>query len=105
MRRASRDYSKYLRGAEELGSSTGHECAPPPAPLQAQGGAPAQPHSPPASRLLLAALVFLGLGQVICSVALFLYFRTQDIVVVDVLSVELLSITKVEFGFLALIVE
>ncbi|XP_061485892.1 tumor necrosis factor ligand superfamily member 11 [Rhineura floridana] len=77
MRRASRDYSKYLRGAEELGASAAHECAPPPLPLQAQGGAPVQSHSPPASRSLLAALVLLGLVQVICSVALFLYFRAQ----------------------------
>ncbi|KAM6446833.1 tumor necrosis factor ligand superfamily member 11 [Liasis olivaceus] len=79
MRRASRDYSKYLRGAEELGAgAAGHECAPPAPPLlQAPGGTAAPPHSPPASRALLAALVLLGLGQVICSVALFLYFKAQ----------------------------
>ncbi|KAJ7324540.1 hypothetical protein JRQ81_017560, partial [Phrynocephalus forsythii] len=79
MRRASRDYSKYLRGAEELGASGAHECAPPPPPppLQAPGGAVGQPHAVSASRTLLAALVLLGLGQVICSVALFLYFRAQ----------------------------
>ncbi|XP_062983492.1 tumor necrosis factor ligand superfamily member 11 [Elgaria multicarinata webbii] len=77
MRRASRDYSKYLRGAEDLGASAAHECALPPPPLPAPGGAPAQAHAPSASRSLLAALVLLGVGQVICSVALFLYFRAQ----------------------------
>uniref|UniRef100_A0A8C4KBD2 Tumor necrosis factor ligand superfamily member 11 n=1 Tax=Dromaius novaehollandiae TaxID=8790 RepID=A0A8C4KBD2_DRONO len=73
MRRASRDYTKYLRGSEELGSGAAHESAPPPPPLPP----PAHPHPPPASRSLLAALVLLGLGQVVCSVALFLYFRAQ----------------------------
>lgn len=82
MRRASRDYSKYLRGAEEPGAaSPGHDCAPPPpspppALLQAPAG---QAHPTPSAspRTLLAALVLLGLGQVICSVALFFYFRAQ----------------------------
>uniref|UniRef100_A0A8D0GSF5 Tumor necrosis factor ligand superfamily member 11 n=1 Tax=Sphenodon punctatus TaxID=8508 RepID=A0A8D0GSF5_SPHPU len=73
MRRASRDYTKYLRGSEELGNSAPHECSQQPQPT-----APAHPHSPPAaSRSLLIALVLLGLGQVVCSVALFLYFRAQ----------------------------
>ncbi|KAM6438528.1 tumor necrosis factor ligand superfamily member 11 [Rhynochetos jubatus] len=74
MRRASRDYTKYLRGSEELGSGAAHESAPPPPPPPPL---PAHPHPPPASRSLLAALVLLGLGQVVCSVALFLYFRAQ----------------------------
>ncbi|XP_065531896.1 tumor necrosis factor ligand superfamily member 11 isoform X2 [Lathamus discolor] len=74
MRRASRDYTKYLRGSEELGSGAAHESAPPPSPPPLP---PAHPHPPPASRSLLAALVLLGLGQVVCSVALFLYFRAQ----------------------------
>lgn len=73
MRRASRDYTKYLRGSEELGSGAAHESAPAPPPPPP----PAHPHPPPASRSLLAALVLLGLGQVVCSVALFLYFRAQ----------------------------
>ncbi|XP_035409258.1 tumor necrosis factor ligand superfamily member 11 [Cygnus olor] len=78
MRRASRDYSKYLRGSEELGGGNAHDSAPPPpAPPQAAPPLPAHPHPPPASRSLLAALVLLGLGQVVCSVALFLYFRAQ----------------------------
>lgn len=74
MRRASRDYTKYLRGSEELGSGAAHESAPPPPP---PAPLPAHPHPPAASRSLLAALVLLGLGQVVCSVALFLYFRAQ----------------------------
>lgn len=74
MRRASRDYTKYLRGSEEVGSGTAHESAPPPPPAPPL---PPHPHPPPASRSLLAALVLLGLGQVVCSVALFLYFRAQ----------------------------
>nr|XP_034354610.1 tumor necrosis factor ligand superfamily member 11 isoform X2 [Arvicanthis niloticus] len=45
MRRASRDYGKYLRAA--------------------------------ASRSMFLALLGLGLGQVVCSIALFLYFRAQ----------------------------
>ncbi|GAB0180074.1 tumor necrosis factor ligand superfamily member 11 [Grus japonensis] len=77
MRRASRDYTKYLRGSEELGSGAAHESAPPPPPPPPPPPLPAHPHSPPASRSLLAALVLLGLGQVVCSVALFLYFRAQ----------------------------
>lgn len=78
MRRASRDYSKYLRGSEELGGGNAHDSAPPPpAPPQAAPPLAAHPHPPPASRSLLAALVLLGLGQVVCSVALFLYFRAQ----------------------------
>ncbi|XP_054829953.1 tumor necrosis factor ligand superfamily member 11 [Eublepharis macularius] len=75
MRRASRDYSKYLRGAEEPGAGAAHDFGPPPSPPP--GPPPGQPHAPPASRPLLAALVLLGLGQVVCSGALFLYFRTQ----------------------------
>ncbi|XP_003218677.1 tumor necrosis factor ligand superfamily member 11 [Anolis carolinensis] len=76
MRRASRDYSKYLRGAEELGGGGPHESAPPTPP--GPGGAAPQPHAAPAaSRTLLAALAVLGLGQVVCSLALFLYFRAQ----------------------------
>ncbi|XP_065600066.1 tumor necrosis factor ligand superfamily member 11 [Cyrtonyx montezumae] len=74
MRRASRDYTKYLRGSEEVGSGAAHESAPPPPPAPPL---PAHPHPPSASRSLLAALVLLGLGQVVCSVALFLYFRAQ----------------------------
>uniref|UniRef100_A0A7N5P9S0 TNF superfamily member 11 n=1 Tax=Ailuropoda melanoleuca TaxID=9646 RepID=A0A7N5P9S0_AILME len=77
MRRASRDYTKYLRGSEEMGSGGSgalHEgplhAAPPPAP-------PA-PHQPAAaSRSMFVAFLGLGLGQVVCSVALFLYFRAQ----------------------------
>ncbi|XP_031217297.1 tumor necrosis factor ligand superfamily member 11 isoform X2 [Mastomys coucha] len=52
MRRASRDYGKYLRTPA---------AAPPPA----------------ASRSMFLALLGLGLGQVVCSIALFLYFRAQ----------------------------
>ncbi|XP_060050751.1 tumor necrosis factor ligand superfamily member 11 isoform X2 [Erinaceus europaeus] len=64
MRRTSRDYSKSLRGAEEMGSGAApHESPPPPAPA--------------APRSLFPALLGLGLGQVACSVALFLYFRAQ----------------------------
>ncbi|XP_012888218.1 PREDICTED: tumor necrosis factor ligand superfamily member 11 [Dipodomys ordii] len=77
MRRASRDYSKYLRGSEEMGScgsGAPHEAplhpAPPPAPA-------APPPSHAASRSMFVALLGLGLGQVVCSVALFLYFRAQ----------------------------
>ncbi|XP_070799515.1 tumor necrosis factor ligand superfamily member 11 [Pituophis catenifer annectens] len=79
MRRASRDYSKYLRGAEELGTGgVAHEGGSAPSPsLQPAGLAAAPSASPSASRALLAALVLLGLGQVICSLALFLYFKAQ----------------------------
>ncbi|XP_060091053.1 tumor necrosis factor ligand superfamily member 11 [Heteronotia binoei] len=71
MRRASRDYSKYLReGAEEPGAF-GPDCPPSPSPASAPPAAAAS------SRALLAALLLLGLGQVVCSVALFLYFRAQ----------------------------
>uniref|UniRef100_A0A674HYD5 Tumor necrosis factor ligand superfamily member 11 n=1 Tax=Terrapene triunguis TaxID=2587831 RepID=A0A674HYD5_9SAUR len=67
MRRASRDYTKYLRGSEELGGSS---------------VPPAHPHPPPplasaTARALLVPLVLLGLGQVVCSVALFFCFRAQ----------------------------
>lgn len=73
MRRASRDYTKYLRGAEEMGGGPG---APHEAPLHAPP--PAAPAPPPAaSRPMFVALLGLGLGQVVCSVALFLYFRAQ----------------------------
>ncbi|XP_033009928.1 tumor necrosis factor ligand superfamily member 11 [Lacerta agilis] len=71
MRRASRDYSKYLRGAEEP------EGAPPLPTLPAPPTPTAQTPAAPASRSLLAALALLGLGQVVCSIALFLYFRAQ----------------------------
>ncbi|XP_067418871.1 tumor necrosis factor ligand superfamily member 11 [Emydura macquarii macquarii] len=81
MRRASRDYTKYLRGSEELGGSAPHEGSqqqPPPQPL-AHSAPPSHPHSPPAAslRALLVPLVLLGLGQVVCSVALFFCFRAQ----------------------------
>lgn len=79
MRRASRDYTKYLRASEEMGSGGSgapHEGAlhapPPPPPAQ-----PAPHHSAAASRSTFVALLGLGLGQVACSVALFLYFRAQ----------------------------
>ncbi|XP_074838947.1 tumor necrosis factor ligand superfamily member 11 [Carettochelys insculpta] len=83
MRRASRDYTKHLRGSEELGASAPHEGSqqqqqqqqlppPPPPPLAAP------PAPPPASvRALLLPLLLLGLGQVVCSVALFFCFRAQ----------------------------
>ncbi|KAI5130816.1 tumor necrosis factor ligand superfamily member 11 [Manis pentadactyla] len=77
MRRASRDYTKYLRGSEEMGGGgpgAPHEgplhAPPPPAP-------PAPPPAAAASRSTFVALLGLGLGQVVCSVALFLYFRAQ----------------------------
>ncbi|XP_027729583.1 tumor necrosis factor ligand superfamily member 11 [Vombatus ursinus] len=74
MRRASRDYTKYLRGAEEMGS--GGSGAPHEGPLHPTP--PQAPHQPPpASRSILVAFMVLGLGQVVCSVALFLYFKTQ----------------------------
>lgn len=77
MRRASRDYTKYLRGAEEMGS--GGPGAPHEGPLHAPPPpAPSLPHQPAAaSRFMFVALLGLGLGQVVCSVALFLYFRAQ----------------------------
>lgn len=77
MRRASRDYTKYLRGSEEMGS--GGSGAPHEGPLHApQPPAPPAPHQPAAaSRSMFVALLGLGLGQVICSIALFLYFRAQ----------------------------
>lgn len=77
MRRASRDYTKYLRGSEEMGS--GGSSAPHEGPLHApQPPAPPAPHQPAAaSRSMFVALLGLGLGQVICSIALFLYFRAQ----------------------------
>ncbi|XP_077011948.1 tumor necrosis factor ligand superfamily member 11 [Tamandua tetradactyla] len=75
MRRASRDYTKYLRGSEEMGS--GGSGAPHEGALHAPPPSPA-PHPPPAaSRSMFVALLGLGLGQVVCSVALFLYFRAQ----------------------------
>ncbi|KAM5288119.1 tumor necrosis factor ligand superfamily member 11 [Ctenodactylus gundi] len=70
MRRASRDYSKYVRGPEEMGSGGPGE-----GPLHAPP--PAAPPPAAAPRATLAALLGLGLGQVLCSVALFLYFRAQ----------------------------
>lgn len=77
MRRASRDYTKYLRGPEEMGS--GGSGAPHEGPLHAPPPpAPPIPHQPAAaSRFMFVALLGLGLGQVVCSVALFLYFRAQ----------------------------
>ncbi|CAM5076664.1 unnamed protein product [Eretmochelys imbricata] len=78
MRRASRDYTKYLRGSEELGGSAPHEGSQQQPP---QAAPPAHPHSPPpppaSARALLVPLVLLGLGQVVCSVALFFCFRAQ----------------------------
>uniref|UniRef100_A0A8C4W596 Tumor necrosis factor ligand superfamily member 11 n=1 Tax=Gopherus evgoodei TaxID=1825980 RepID=A0A8C4W596_9SAUR len=76
MRRASRDYTKHLRGSEELGGSAPNEGS----QQQPQSAPPAHPHPapPPASaRALLVPLVLLGLGQVVCSVALFFCFRAQ----------------------------
>lgn len=77
MRRASRDYTKYLRGSEEMGS--GGSGAPHEGPLHAAPPpAPPAPHQPAAaSRSMFVAFLGLGLGQVVCSVALFLYFRAQ----------------------------
>ncbi|KAI5942596.1 tumor necrosis factor ligand superfamily member 11 [Manis javanica] len=80
MRRASRDYTKYLRGSEEMGG--GGSGAPHEGPLHAPPpSAPSAPSAPPpaaaASRSTFVALLGLGLGQVVCSVALFLYFRAQ----------------------------
>ncbi|EDM02337.1 tumor necrosis factor (ligand) superfamily, member 11 [Rattus norvegicus] len=74
MRRASRDYGKYLRGSEEMGSCPGvpHE-----GPLHPAPSAPAPAPPPAASRFMFLALLGLGLGQVVCSIALFLYFRAQ----------------------------
>nr|XP_048278139.1 tumor necrosis factor ligand superfamily member 11 [Myodes glareolus] len=74
MRRASRDYGKYLRGSEEMGGGPG---APHEVPLHPTPSAPAAPPPPAASRSMFLALLGLGLGQVVCSVALFLYFRAQ----------------------------
>ncbi|CAK7288794.1 Tumor necrosis factor ligand superfamily member 11 [Vulpes lagopus] len=70
MRRASRDYGRYLRGPEEAGGGPGapHDGPPP---------APPAPAPAPASRSVAVAFLGLGLGQVVCSVALFLYFRAQ----------------------------
>lgn len=77
MRRASRDYTKYLRGSEEMGS--GGSGSPHEGPLHAPlPPAPPVPQQPAAtSRFMFVALLGLGLGQVVCSVALFLYFRAQ----------------------------
>lgn len=77
MRRASRDYTKYLRGSDEMGS--GGSGAPHEGSLHApQPSAPPAPHQPAAtSRSMFVALLGLGLGQVVCSIALFLYFRAQ----------------------------
>ncbi|GAB5566366.1 tumor necrosis factor ligand superfamily member 11 [Prionailurus iriomotensis] len=77
MRRASRDYTKYLRGSEEMGG--GGPGAPHEGPLHAPPpSAPPAPHPPAAaSRSMFVAFLGLGLGQVVCSVALFLYFRAQ----------------------------
>lgn len=77
MRRASRDYTKYLRGSEEMGG--GGPGAPHEGPLHAPPPpAPPAPHPPAAaSRSMFVAFLGLGLGQVVCSVALFLYFRAQ----------------------------
>uniref|UniRef100_A0A8C0X133 Tumor necrosis factor ligand superfamily member n=1 Tax=Castor canadensis TaxID=51338 RepID=A0A8C0X133_CASCN len=76
MRRASRDYSKYLRGSDEMGSCGSG--APHESPLHPAPPAPAAaPPSHAASRSMFVALLGLGLGQVVCSVALFLYFRAQ----------------------------
>ncbi|KAJ1077199.1 hypothetical protein K5549_005369 [Capra hircus] len=72
MRRASRDYTKYLRGSEEMGGAG----APHEGPLHAPPP-PAAPAAAAASRSTFVALLGLGLGQVVCSVALFLYFRAQ----------------------------
>ncbi|KAI4538663.1 hypothetical protein MG293_010930 [Ovis ammon polii] len=72
MRRASRDYTKYLRGSEEMGGAG----APHEGPLHA-APPPAAPAAAAASRSTFVALLGLGLGQVVCSVALFLYFRAQ----------------------------
>lgn len=74
MRRASRDYGKYLRSSEEMGSCPGvpHE-----GPLHPAPSAPAAAPPPAASRSMFLALLGLGLGQVVCSIALFLYFRAQ----------------------------
>lgn len=74
MRRASRDYGKYLRGSEEMGGCPGvpHE-----GPLHPAPSAPAPAPPPAASRFMFLALLGLGLGQVVCSIALFLYFRAQ----------------------------
>lgn len=72
MRRASRDYTKYLRGSEEMGGAG----APHEGPLHAPPP-PATPAAAAASRSTFVALLGLGLGQVVCSVALFLYFRAQ----------------------------
>lgn len=74
MRRASRDYSKYMRGSEEMGS--GGSSAPHEGPLH-PSPPPAPPQTAAASRSMFVALLGLGLGQVVCSVALFLYFRAQ----------------------------
>lgn len=74
MRRASRDYTKYLRGSEEMGG--GGSGAPHEGPLHAPPPS-APPPAAAASRSTFVALLGLGLGQVVCSVALFLYFRAQ----------------------------
>nr|XP_056718031.1 tumor necrosis factor ligand superfamily member 11 [Euleptes europaea] len=78
MRRASRDYAKYLRGAEEPGGPLDGTPPAPPAPPATPQPAPTTPPAAAAHpRALLAALLLLGLGQVVCSLALFLYFRAQ----------------------------
>ncbi|XP_005037997.1 PREDICTED: tumor necrosis factor ligand superfamily member 11 [Ficedula albicollis] len=69
------------RRPEQGRGEEGQEAAEAALPAQRSPGGGAlpisHPHPPPASRSLLAALVLLGLGQVVCSVALFLYFRAQ----------------------------
>ncbi|XP_038618138.1 tumor necrosis factor ligand superfamily member 11 [Tachyglossus aculeatus] len=85
MRRASRDYTKSLRGSEDGaggagggsgGSPSTGGSAPAPAPLPPLPPPPPPP-APGSPRPLLAALTVLGLSQLLCSAALFLYFRAQ----------------------------
>ncbi|XP_036351238.2 tumor necrosis factor ligand superfamily member 11-like [Ochotona princeps] len=76
MRRASRDHTKHLQGSEEMGSRG--PGAPEEGPLHAPQPLPTAPHQPPtASRSMFVALLVLGLGQVVCSIALLLYFQAQ----------------------------